>query len=375
MGVYAFTEKYCIPGLSTGANDGTSETDAWQTLATAASNYSAGDRVNIKNVTSGTRHTLPADVDFAVDATSGTPIHIRGYTSTIGDGGMFLLDQPSTRAFKVSGYGTLVENIDSTLANRFTNFAIKSKGSIANNIKLDGGASAFVTLYNSVIEGEVSNNGKMIDFSDDKGTIQGCFVRAKYQNETGGRLIACTFTLNMIGNVIIGDGVNKGVTISQTQFIDTSCDIHYNIFYDCNDAVVLDDGNPVNAYTIFLVRRNVIYKMIGDAVKLDSTGTNGSEGFATLHLDGNAMGDLGGQRFNASNTFPELQPITLTADPFVDAANNDFTYNDTTGGGALLDSEEDFGTMVQRPWALWKEQQAASGTTVPPMGLGIRSNA
>jgi len=40
--------------------------------------------------------------------------------------------------------------------------------------------------------------------------------------------------------------------------------------------------------------------------------------------------------FRGNNRLANLEPITLTADPFVDKASEDFRLNDTAGGGALL---------------------------------------
>lgn len=46
-------------------------------------------------------------------------------------------------------------------------------------------------------------------------------------------------------------------------------------------------------------------------------------------------GNTSGRILEGSNTIDGL-PISLTADPFIDAANGDFRLNDTAGGGAVL---------------------------------------
>lgn len=130
-----------------------------------------------------------------------------------------------------------------------------------------------------------------------------------------------------------------------------------------NSSVALEVKNCVIAnnasYGIFtntaheiVIRDNVIYGNSSHGVYQTSTGK------ATFVLDGNIITENGGYgayvnaiehgKYNAfyfntsgkiyrSSGLPDTAyNFELTADPFVDAANEDFNINDTTGGGAVL---------------------------------------
>lgn len=61
--------------------------------------------------------------------------------------------------------------------------------------------------------------------------------------------------------------------------------------------------------------------------------TNGTYGNLDNIFDNAYYNNTSGQALNAN-----IDPITLTADPFVDAANGDFNISDSAGGGATLRS-------------------------------------
>ncbi len=75
----AFVEKY-VTVTGGGLHDGSSEANAW-TLDEAWSNYSAGDRLNIK---AGT-YTLTQIMNIWTSGTVTAPVSLRGYKTTIGD--------------------------------------------------------------------------------------------------------------------------------------------------------------------------------------------------------------------------------------------------------------------------------------------------
>ena len=94
--------------ITTGSNsnDGTAAgvyggaNGAWRTIQHAADTVSTGTRINVK---SGREYDQIANID--IDTTNGTkndPIMIQGYTSTVGDGGDFILDGQSTYAYNFS---------------------------------------------------------------------------------------------------------------------------------------------------------------------------------------------------------------------------------------------------------------------------------
>lgn len=75
----AITEKYAS-SAGAGAKDGTSEGAAWD-FATMLTNAAAGDRINFKG-----NHTLTGNATFTNAGSATSPIILRGYSSTIGDG-------------------------------------------------------------------------------------------------------------------------------------------------------------------------------------------------------------------------------------------------------------------------------------------------
>lgn len=78
------TERYADFDLATGLNDGTSEANAWQSWGDIV--FAAGERVNIQAGASA--HSI-GSVTQTTNGTAGSPVYLRGYTTTIGDGGLW----------------------------------------------------------------------------------------------------------------------------------------------------------------------------------------------------------------------------------------------------------------------------------------------
>lgn len=86
-----------------------------------------------------------------------------------------------------------------------------------------------------------------------------------------------------------------------------------------------------------------------------------------IYLDNCALfGNTGGafDSFHVSLTGKIVNTITLTADPFVDADNDDYQINEVDGGGALLrESQEDFEYLITSPY-LWLLDELPGGIFV-----------
>jgi len=72
----------------------------------------------------------------------------------------------------------------------------------------------------------------------------------------------------------------------------------------------------------------------------------------------------------------EVGGITLTADPFTDNANDDYTINNTAGGGALLRAEStnwlgDYQTTNQDVGPIQHTESAGSGSNEPPTTTNV----
>ena len=102
----SYTDYYANFDLVTGANDGTSEADAWQTWDDVIAGLTGGIRVNIKKQSSP-YDISPASIDYDLGGITNppsptTPIMFRGYESVTGDDGMWeaTCDQGALRYFR-----------------------------------------------------------------------------------------------------------------------------------------------------------------------------------------------------------------------------------------------------------------------------------
>jgi hypothetical protein len=328
----AITERYCNPDLATGLNDGTSEANAWQSLSTAASSYAAGHRVNIKRTSS---RDASGDVTFATSATALSPVHIRGYTSTIGDGGMY----QTSGTLTFSGDVMLVEGIDTERSSSYSQpFIMGSNGGIAYRCRSKNTSATSVcrsmqlfdagAMYCDIINVSSDSNSSALEIS--RGFAHGCRV-----NSNSGRGIDLEHGYR-VGDLqkcyIFGNG-SAGSSGIYVTGIDNNGGLGYtdNYIYGVADGIYFNDLDAFPIGTHSFVGRNIIYSVTNGIFNND---TGVVESTATLIQ--NAIGSAATARYSGFGDLPLPGDITLTADPFVDAANGDFTLNNVSGGGALL---------------------------------------
>jgi hypothetical protein len=160
----------------------------------------------------------------------------------------------------------------------------------------------------------------------------GIYLRSCSGNQTvtGSRVFNCT---------------NAGIL----QIINaSSCLVSNSVFYGNGNAVSITDGK-------FHSQGSIYYNNTGDGVSYSgndpftltnnvfvSNGAYGVDAGASpsesmFFIDRNAFYGNGTADFNGSLS-QHTNSITLTADPFVDAANGDFNLNATNGGGGTLRS-------------------------------------
>lgn len=161
----AWTERY-VDASAVGGGTGTSAADPW-TLPEAASNGTAGMRINIK---AGT-YSLSAQLTQTANGTASAPIWFRGYKDTIGD-----LDLKSI--------GSLTDGTDIPLVlNNSQNIIIDGSQTIVSSMVFDSTGSSsrptvyhrgFYTLFKNVKVKQATNNLSLNCNGRDFKTYIGC---------------------------------------------------------------------------------------------------------------------------------------------------------------------------------------------------------
>ena len=330
----AITERYCNPDLATGLNDGTSEANAWQSPSTAASSYAAGQRVNIKRTSS---RDASGNVTFATSATDLAPVHIRGYTSTIGDGGMYQTSGQLT----FSGNSLLIEGIDaeasinnSWLLNLSGNGSLgyrcrarNTYDSVGNHTRAFSASDSSFMFCDAIIDSSESLSSA---FDLNRSSAYGC--RGKVNGGIGFD-VASAYRGNSVSNCYaFGNGTagSRGIYITDSTNSAGTL-ISDNYIFGVGDGIGFDTTRTIAGSSSDSVIRNAIYSVTNGIY-------NNQAGVieASVPLIQNAIGSAATARYSGFGDLPLPGDITLTADPFVDAANGDFTLNNVSGGGALL---------------------------------------
>lgn len=332
------TEYYVDGDVGDDANAGTSagSGNAWETLTHAAGQVAAGDKVWVKASADYTELlTLEASGSIL------SPIVWEGYTTTPGDGGQATIDGENTRAANVQ--------LDGYDFNHFKNFILT-------------GAQDFCVL----IDTAHSSNSlwRNIRFTDGSGSPASVFgVTSGYsrilyhvleniiiENMTAQGIAGLREDQVRIYDSIVRDNGGNGIelrTYSGGHAIER-CLIHDNGGWGIrgDDAAVDQvsirfntiDGNADGGIDTRPQRRRswtIMYNLItnhsgaGD-IGLQSAGT--TSGDVVFLVDGNFYWN---NTTHKSGTFMDGDnDVTLTADPYTDSANDDYSLNNTAGGGA-----------------------------------------
>lgn len=298
--------------------------------STLALSSSTPVRVNFKN---GSSYNITA----AITHNSTGPVTFQGYASAVGDGGKFTIDGGTSGA-------SYVPLTFSTSSNILIDAIITNNGSTGSASGLAMGTAG--TSIKRVVVHDVCGVG--IDHTA-TGLVEECEAYACNQNNTanlgGFRTTEEMSYLRCVSHDNVGSN-SSGFVLSSTSSEPVTL---IDCIADTNGA----DGIRTTTTAMVLVQGGVFHNNTSDGIDLTANGqvfvvvqnaafvSNGAYGLAaTASTSGfcfasncafynNTSGQTNGtvaDRITGS--------ITLTGDPFVDAANGDFDLNNTSGAGA-----------------------------------------
>lgn len=315
-------------------NDGNAGTsagagNAWKTLGFAAGAMADDDLINAKNTS-----------DYVITGAITWPKRglIRGYNSSPGDGGKFICRtvSDSIGLFNIGSDGVSLQ--DGYIKHQASTRGLgiyTSSGSrsslLLKNFKIEGCTrgidSDFIANYD--FYAPKFQNIEIIGC-----TVYGIIIRGSC-SIVGGifRNNATSINLTTFGNgvcrvfskLIIANSINYGIHAVGTSSLD-SLNLDQCIIYGSGSHGIYYNGSTIS----LLVNDSIIYNNGGRGLEAD--------GALRHSIRNTAFGANSSGPYNTTYFLPDYitREITLTADPFVDAANLDFNINNTAGGGALL---------------------------------------
>ncbi len=341
----ALTERY-VTQAAGGTGDGT-EGDPW-TFTQAVAAYAPGDRVNVKN--DGT-YVMAGDITLSTSATATAPIYFRAYSSTIGDDGIATFTS-TNHSLIVTGEGVQLEGffVNETSGNATKNFSIIGKssglyrckaiisdsgaggslgaiamsgdGTYVINCKIDitSLASAGYGIHTTSLV-EVYGNTVLVGNSGAASTVIGIYMlvsgdegtTARFNNIQGGHT----------------NGSHIGIQIDQLSGGTAGGPCMDNNIYLCDVGINITDAPDIaDSHTMKCIN-NVIYD-VRYGIQNDDVGNT-----VKFFIANNAIKATSGA-YDGFGDNDIKNAITLTANPWTDPGNGDFTPNNTAGGGALI---------------------------------------
>ena len=317
----AITERYaCFDTPAGGLNDGSSEANAWETPADVV--FAAGERVNLK---SNTRYALTASWNIATSGSATQPIYLRGYNSTIGDGGDILLSVSAWIRIYVTGNIFFIEGtIDLTSSGVVGNqvFYIAATRGHVEKLKIVKTTTGQYTVPIAVI-GDGSIGSLYVEsYGNSTSTAAAVYVSGGIINNAE---IKCV-------NGQRGMELNHGYQVSLASKV-----LIYSLVSTTAAGIYIsglgtDYGMLLNHFTIDGFDDGLV-----DAISTKEATTKTGVSFQGIAF------------YNNTNDYSDMgdnvviNPIACTADPYTDSANGDFSLNNTAGGGALLKGVVPFG--------------------------------
>ena len=359
----AFTEKYLNYDLSSGDNDGSSEANAWQTWGDAISGASAGDRINVKRTSS---RIATGEITWSVSGTATAPIHIRAYTSTIGDGGMF----EQNNRFKCTGENVLIEGLD---INSTTTLLLWVSGDMSCSYRCKVVSTSNTGSIAQAEDGSMINCYVAAPINTagvvwlKRGSAIDCYFEVTGSTAASGArvlIVECDYKRNDVVNCIIkgnGDSDLIGIQYRNDHRRRGGVCIN-NTVEGCGIGVQMQEGSATDRLDVIVFQNNIIYNCAKAFENLQGTNTTSIGHF----LNNNATGAITGTTFTNMGDM-NINQITLTASPFVDTTN--YELNNAAGGGALL---KERGALKSHADPSIVSATSTSRTTFPDIGAVMR---
>ncbi len=265
-----------------------------------------------------------------------------GYETTRGDGGARPLITSATNSLDLvtfsggAGYNTF-ENIDfsHTAATRGKGFTrsgggthpvvacYKCKFSGFSNAIADASGAYYSPLILRAVE-ITATTGAAITFGQSGGVVR---IFASYIHDNGGvgvSAVSGSSPVLFLNDTIIADSTGDGINSASATAVVylQNCTITGNT----GDGIQVGSTNPVN----FMIVNSILYSNGAYGINFPSASEQSQN---TMF---NAYGSNTSGNVNNGNT--GTSPVTLTASPFTDSANQDYSLNSTAGGGAAVRS-------------------------------------
>lgn len=353
--------------------DGLSEANAKKTIGAALALLSGGG--NICYVQAGTSYVLTTTITVTLkgDSTDGKNV-IEGYTTTPGakDG------RPTITSATNSVSLFTLQDADFLEFNHigFTHTA----GTRGSGITGNTSASSPIRMVDCIFDGMLravhhGNTSGLLGY-----TMEDCEIKNCTSNAMSGFFInlhGCTLKdnagpiigvngsqLDLVMDGCIVDSTASDAVVTTTTNQTVWLDFRECVFYNSTGSHVVITGN--SGVTNIVLINNVFWDH--DDYGVESLDTQDKIDSAIRINRCNAYGGAGtGARFQ----FPAgIGDITLTTDPFTDAPNGDFSYNNAAGGGALLKAAGFPGVMPDGLTTVYKDVGLQQEEAVDGGGVG-----
>lgn len=321
---------------ATGADDGTSEADAFDDLQTALSSLSAGDHLYCKNGSSR-EGSQTVNLSFSGPTGSGPPVIIEGYGSTPGDGIRYQTASPCVWSGSnwVLKYFDIDKGADGTDAYHFGNadgwLMYRCKGTSTYNY------GSCTNLADGVVV-ECEFYGKSVQNTKGILNLQRCDAINNYVEVTdgvsSGVRVQTGYRVNSLaGNLIVYKGSTSPTTSAGVVFHGSNNSnggiTYQNTVVGFDYGFMEEDGNPLDPTKRWVHFGNLFYDGIYGFFNREDVNSH-----ETGHqLLSTAIGSMTSGQTDGKEQLL-LDTTTLTASPF--AETTDYTINSTSGGGALI---------------------------------------